>query len=78
MGSHKNGKMQVYAWCWEQRQQPLKKAGKVDGLVVSDHEQLVKLMKDRNEWRLRIRAIVLENKYDLKLITHRFKTKHKY
>ena len=39
----------------------LKKAGKVDGLVVSDHE-LVKLMKDRNEWRLRIRAIVFENK----------------
>ena len=39
----------------------LKKAGRVDGLVVSDQE-LIKLMKDRDEWRLRVRAIVLENK----------------
>ena len=39
----------------------LKKAGKVDGLVVSDQE-LTKLMKDRDEWRLRVRTIVLENK----------------
>ena len=39
----------------------LKKAGKVDGLVVSDQE-LTKLMLDRDEWRLRVRAIVLENK----------------
>ena len=39
----------------------LNKAGKVDGLVVSDQE-LTKLMKDRDEWRLRVRAIVLENK----------------
>ena len=62
LGSHKNGEMQVYAWCWEQRQLLLKKTGKVDGLVVSDHE-LVKLMKNRNEWRLRIRAIVFENMY---------------
>ena len=29
----------------------------VDGFVVSDHE-LVERMKDRNEWRLRIRAII--------------------
>ena len=57
--------MQVYAWFWEQSQQRQataeERAGKVDGLVISDHE-LVKLMKDRNEWRLRIRAIILENK----------------
>ena len=31
----------------------LKKAGKFDGLVVSDQE-LTKLMKDRDEWRLRV------------------------
>ena len=39
----------------------LLKAGRVDGLVVSDQE-LIKLMKDRDERRLRVRAIVLENK----------------
>ena len=56
--------MQVYAWAGSRGNSAkllLNKAGKVDGLVVSDHE-LVKLMKDRNEWRLRIRAIVFENK----------------
>ena len=37
----------------------LKKAGRVDGLVVREQE-LIKLMKDRDEWRLRVRA--LENK----------------
>ena len=39
----------------------LKKAGKVEGLVVSDDEQ-VKLMKDRDVWRKRIVDIVLANK----------------
>ena len=39
----------------------LKKAGKVDGLVVSDTE-LVKLMKDRVAWKASIRAIVFANK----------------
>ena len=39
----------------------VQKAGRVDAWVVSDQE-LIKLMKDRDEWRLRVRVIVLENK----------------
>jgi len=39
----------------------LKKVGKVPGLVVSDDE-LVKLMKDRDEWKKRIGSIVFANK----------------
>ena len=39
----------------------LKKAGKVDGLVFSDQE-LTKLMKDRDEWRLSACSIVIDNK----------------
>ena len=38
----------------------LRKAGKVEGLVVSDVE-LSKLMKDRDEWRLRVSDIVIAN-----------------
>ena len=38
----------------------LKKVGKVPGLVVCDDE-LVKLMKDRDEWKKRIGSIVFAN-----------------
>ena len=46
------------AWSWEQAKLLFKKAGRVDGVVVSDQE-LIKLMKERDEWRPRVCAIGL-------------------